>query len=78
MTQHFATIKDINDYFRKYWRVRDVTVDDMKIPDVVDIYIKSWIPLRSKHVKDIIAQKSMTVQIKIQNKSLFGTKEFII
>lgn len=72
----FTTIKEIQDYFKPYKRVRTITFIEKFTPGVADIYIKSWILLSKKQLKEIPNIKPMCLIVKIHNKSLFSKKTF--
>lgn len=74
MLEKFTTKHDVTEYFKPYKRVRSVTISET--PWVVDIYVKSWILFKDKHLSDIKMLKPVGVTVKIHNRSLFSKRVF--
>lgn len=64
------TVQAIKEFFRRYKRVRNVKINDEV--GIVNIYIKSWIPLSKKQYKEIIENKPVAIMFRIYNQYLFG------
>ena len=74
LEKKFTTKHDVMEYFKPYKRVRSVTISEK--PWAVDIYIKSWILFKDKHLSDIKMLKPVAVTVKIYNRSLFSKRVF--
>ena len=74
LEKKFTTKHDVMEYFKPYKRVRSVTISEK--PWVVDIYVKSWILFKDKHLSDIKMLKPVGVTVKIYNRSLFSKRVF--
>ena len=77
------TFKEIKDYFKPFWRIKDIVIHDFGTdksiePGVVYIHIKSSLPLFGWDIIKLSASRPMGIQMFIHNDWWFGIRKFTL
>lgn len=70
------TVKDIQDYFESFWRVREVIIDTRAELGTVNINVKSWFPLFQWNLTELARIRTVGVRVLVQNNWLLGRRIF--